>query len=520
MSDRAPVIAIGMDAAEVEVVEELLAQGRMPHLATLRATGCWGRIESQPPDFLSMVWPSFYSSQPLGEHGWYFNKLWRPERQRVEYVNPSWLPNRIFWEGLQPCRRVALLDLPFAARVPEGLNGLYLNGWQSHDDFGAQEFPPGYRATLESYNGKSRLAPELFGQQTASTLVSQRSEVVEANRQFGSICADVVRQEPWDLFLAVFGAVHRGTHYLWDLSQITLDGVDADTLKTLRGARDDCYTSWDSALGDILEVAPRSARLMVFALHGMEANHGWHDRLQAMVERIHTGGHASPAPKKGANYRLKTALPWKVIRQVTRRIPHAWNKAMVPLWSRRMHDWSKTRYFTLPMDVNGYIRLNVVGREREGIVHPSEVEAVCNEIQDGLLGFRDIESGEPVVKAVRRVDEAIGAATPARRVLPDLVVLWRARRSSQESCGVVSDRYGEVRWPRGAAFLSGRSGNHTSHGWFVATGPGIGPGTCENVHDTIDLMPTLFEWMGEPLPDFFRGHPIPALTGGLAPADR
>ena len=59
-------------------------------------------------------------------------------------------------------------------------------------------------------------------------------------------------------------------------------------------------------------------------------------------------------------------LPWTLVRQVTRRIPHAWNKALVPLWSRRMFDWTQTKFFTLPMDYNGYIRLNVKGRELEG----------------------------------------------------------------------------------------------------------------------------------------------------------
>jgi predicted AlkP superfamily phosphohydrolase/phosphomutase len=202
MSRRPPVILIGLDATEIDLIDELVAAGRMPTMAALRRRGRHGRLQTQPTTFLSMVWPSFYASQPLGHHGWYFNKLWRAEHQRLEYVSPAWLPNRIFWEGLTPSHRVALLDLPFAARPPKGLNGVYINGWQCHDDFGRQEFPLGFRAELERRHGKARLSAEVFGKQTAQTLLAQRREVLESTQQFGDICVDLLRRERWDLFLA------------------------------------------------------------------------------------------------------------------------------------------------------------------------------------------------------------------------------------------------------------------------------------------------------------------------------
>ena len=62
------------------------------------------------------------------------------------------------------------------------------------------------------------------------------------------------------------------------------------------------------------------------------------------------------------------------MRQVTRRIPTAWNQALLPLWSRRMHDWPNTKYFALPMDYNGYVRLNLKGREQQGCVDPGDAD--------------------------------------------------------------------------------------------------------------------------------------------------
>lgn len=509
---RPPVVMIGLDASEIDVIDRLVEEGRMPTLARLRAEGSAGRLRAQPSVFLSMVWPTFYSAQPMGHHAWYYNKLWRADRQRLEYVSPEWLPIRNFVTDLPSDLRVAVLDLPFAAAAPVGLNGLYLNGWQCHDDFGKQEWPVGIRGQLEKTHGEARLEAEVFGPQTHRTLEELRSMAMASDAQFGDLCRGVLAGEPWDLFLAVFGSTHRASHYLWDLSQIDLNGAPPGANETLAGALDDCYASADAALGHVLEAAAPDARVLVFALHGMGPNRGWFEYLPALVDRIHRGGANPAAPKRGLLYRVKKALPWTLVRQVTRRIPHAWNKALVPLWSKRMYDWGSTRYFALPTDHNGYIRINLAGREKDGIVAKGDLPRVYDEIRRGLMSFRDLETGEPIVSEVVCTDDVVSPDAPRRAGLPDMVVRWTDRLSTAEVEGVVSDRYGEIRWDKGTRFPSGRSGNHTHHGWYVARGPGLEPGLSDETGDIADLIPTAFRWLGLPMPEDFVGRPLQSLA--------
>jgi predicted AlkP superfamily phosphohydrolase/phosphomutase len=315
-----------------------------------------------------------------------------------------------------------------------------------------------------------------------------------------------------DLFLAVFGLVHRGTHYLWDLSQIDSQELDQTTRAALEGSRDDCYASADQALGRVLDAAPPDARVIVFALHGMGPNDGWYEFLPRILERVHRGGGGAPA-KPGLLYRLRQALPWTLVRQVTRHIPSAWNQALVALWSRRMHDWPNTKYFALPMDYNGYVRLNLKGREQQGCVDPGDADRVIAEVDAALQSFRDIDTGKPVIRGTIKVDELIPPTAARRRFLPDLVVLWDPPGPVWASSGVVSEQFGEIRWPKGRKLASGRSGNHTPHGWFVAKGPGIPPGLSARTYDTADLMPTVFQWLGAPRPSHFAGRPIEELLG-------
>lgn len=510
-STRHPVVMIGLDAAEIDVIESLIAEGRLPNLARLRDRGWSGTLRANPAAFLSMVWPTFYSAQPMGHHAWYYNKVWRPERSQLEYVSPKWLPIRNFVQDLPSELRVAILDVPFAADAPVGLNGVYLNGWQCHDDFGKQEFPAGLRAEMERRHGKPRLEPEVFGPQSTRTLRELRAMVCDSGAQFGEVCRDVLGRERWDLFLAVFGSTHRGSHYLWDLSQVDLDDADPKTRQVLEGALADCFESADAALGRILEPLGNDVRVLVFALHGMGPNRGWFEFLPKLLDQIHRGGGAAE-PKKGLLFRLKKALPWTLVRQVTRRIPHSWNKALVPLWSRRMYDWGSTRYWALPTDHNGYIRINLRGRDGRGIVSPDDLPRVYDEIRTGLLSFRDLTTGRPIVSDVILTDAVVGTDAPRRNQLPDMVVLWRDEVSVAEVEGVVSDRYGEIRWGKGGRFPSGRSGNHTDHGWFVAAGPGVVRGSSEDVYDIADLIPTAFRWLEIPLPPDYVGRPIPVLS--------
>jgi predicted AlkP superfamily phosphohydrolase/phosphomutase len=334
--------------------------------------------------------------------------------------------------------------------------------------------------------------------------------------QFGRISTSILDGGDWDLFLTVFGGAHRGGHYLWNLSQIERNSLAPETLRALESSREEIYQACDRELGRLLAAAPGNARILAFALHGMGPNPGWADYFFRMVAQIQGAGSGERA-RPGLTYRLKKALPWKLVRQVTTRLPASLNQALVPLWSRRMCDWRRTRYFPVPLDINGYLRINLKGREPFGIVEPgAEYDELCSELAAAFLSFKDIDTGAPVVAAVDKVADMAAAGSACRPLLPDLVVRW-APGSALESRGIRSDRYGELCWERGARLASGRAGNHLNHGWYVAAGEGIAPGACDRTHDIVDLLPTVFHWLGAKLPDEFEGSPIPELAGG-APA--
>jgi len=216
-------------------------------------------------------------------------------------------------------------------------------------------------------------------------------------------------------------------------------------------------------------------------------------------------GTAAQSPKKGALYRLKQMLPWPLVREITSRLPHTVQSRLVKLWSKGMFDWSTTRAFPVPMDHAGYIRVNLRGREPEGIVAPGEeYDALCAELARGFLSFRDLETGAPIARCVYRQHELAPADASARDRLPDLVVEW-GEVSPIRSRGIGSERHGELRWSPEGRLPSGRAGNHRNQGWFVAAGEGIGRGRLEG-HTILDLVPTVCAWLDADLGDRLQGR--------------
>jgi predicted AlkP superfamily phosphohydrolase/phosphomutase len=130
-------------------------------------------------------------------------------------------------------------------------------------------------------------------------------------------------------------------------------------------------------------------------------------------------------------------------------------------------DWTRTRAIAVPGENKGYVRFNLKGRERDGIIDVSEVESLERRVIEGLMTFRDAD-GSPAIVRVAPMRELTGGASYNPR-LPDLVVFWGDTAASALH-SVQSPRYGTIA-RRGVG--SGRSGNHTDDAWMIVKPGGM-----------------------------------------------
>ncbi len=351
------------------------------------------------------------------------------------------------------------------------------------------------------------MLPEVYRLQSADTLLQLRDRMIAVTEQSVDISESLMLREPWDLFVVVLGAAHRAGHYLWDLSQIDTAGLSPQVLQALNNALVDIYRHCDQAVARLMKSAPQNAKILVFAVHGMGSHPGWSEyvpEILSVIQRKHEG---SPA-KEGLLYKLRRHLPWRVVNAISEHMPQEFLHWLVSVYSTKMFNWKSTRYFPLPSPLYGCLRINLKGREPEGIVEPGEeYDEICTLLAQAFMSFRDIETGKPIVERVYGVDDLSPEDAPRRERLPDLFITW-ADIPAKDCKGIRSEEYGDITWSSGGKLPSGRSGNHVDKGWFVAAGDGIPAGIRADGYRTVDLVSTIFEWLGAEWPKNLQGTPI------------
>jgi predicted AlkP superfamily phosphohydrolase/phosphomutase len=485
------LLLIGLDAADIELVRRWMSDETLPHLAELKRAGTWGRLSTSAKYLTGSPWPTFYTGQPPSEHGIYHDFQWRHER--MEFAAPSidWLPVRPFWRCLDPDVFVLAHDVPMTPGT-EPFPGVEVTGWGSHDKLVAACTHPAYLLKqIHQRFGKSPIAAEEYGTASLASLRRLHAQLLELTRRSAQLAAWLL-QLPWHLAIVAFGALHRGGHRFWDRTSVEGE-VPTELGGWYDGVLRELYMAADRAVGDLVAAAPDAA-VFVFSLHGMMVNTARVDLMDDMLGRILYGPEAS-RPRRSLVRRAGEAIPLPLRRALTQRVPSRFKNRLMTRWTTGRTDWNRTRAFTLRADLNGYVRFNLQGREPRGIVGPSQLEALSDDIRSGLFSFSDAMSGESLIEEVDRVTDVFAGGDRIDR-LPDLIVRWK-ETSGAPHLAVESARFGRVARATPGRIPNGRSGNHRPTGFLIARGPGIGAGErLQPDADILDLAPTVVHRMG------------------------
>jgi choline dehydrogenase-like flavoprotein/predicted AlkP superfamily phosphohydrolase/phosphomutase len=482
---------LGFDAAEHSLVSAMIRRGKLPVLAGLMQRGCTGLLNSPASLYPGAVWPSFYTGRKLPWHGIYHGKQWNANRMCCMVPNNLAGGARPFWEllngtGIRSC----IMDMPLLLGKARPIDGSFISGWATHDPMSAGSAPSSLWREIEREVGSPQMPVENFGPQTVATMQPLCAELLRATEQAQRVMKSLLRRDAWDFACMIFGTAHRAGHYLWDLSELQdPERLEPAQREELESALERVYESVDHSLGEVLADIGSDVVVIIFAAHGMGPNPGWSDFLPAMLDARRAALSQSVA-RKGLLYSLRQRYATNLLRPLVRAMPPAITAALLPLWSARMFDWKRTPFFPIPMDLSGYVRVNLKGRERDGIVEPGgPYEQICSELEAFFGSLRDSATDAPIVAQTLRAYATTSPDAPHRDGLPDLIVQW-GDLPTRGITAVKADGLPGFDYRVPQRLPSGRSGNHRSLGWFVAAGPGVPAGTRLPVQDILDLAPT------------------------------
>lgn len=530
---RPRVLAIGLDGLEVTFAERLMATGEMLALAALRKRSARFLLDHGSAQRTGLAWEHVASGlSPEDGRRW----------AAVEFdptTYAAWQEGARFtpwWAGLD--LRAVVFDTPYVdLRRTRNTRGIV--GWGAHDPGTILAGrPPELLAEFERRFGRYPASRWTYGTPWPSpthtrVMGTALTHALDVRTRAARWLA-TERLSDWDLLIAVAGEAHGSVEGLWH-------GVDAShplhghpSAEAAGRALIDVYRALDRMVGELVHAAGDAA-IVAFNLGGMGPNHSDVQSMVLLPELLyrHAFGHSLltvPSAWAASPSRLpildeddsweassaawvpmpapEPASPsYGALRSLVRRLPTPvkgalagvraavaeWRSFGAPtargdlLWqpAQRYRDfWPRMPAFALPSFYDGRIRINLRGRERDGIVDPSRYADTCRALETLLRECRNPLTGEPAVDVIECPWTRDPLALKGSE--SDLLVVWRGVAAALEH-----PRLGLI----GPVALR-RTGGHTGpHGMAYLVAPGLAPGD-RGVRSAFDVAPTMLQLLG------------------------
>jgi predicted AlkP superfamily phosphohydrolase/phosphomutase len=489
------VLFIGLDAASRDLVLDWCEQGLLPNLRSLQQQGSWGLTVNAPAVYTGSLWPSVWSGTGPGSHGCYYNEQLQPGTYKVaEFLGDS-VKREPFWNVLSRAgHRIGLFDVP-KAPVSHGLNGIHVVDWGTHDaDFSACSWPPQLIDEIHARHGTPPFRRCDWMIEHPGGERELRGHLLRSIEMKVAITEDLLRREPWDLFMVTFGESHCVGHQLWHLHDASHPKHNPALAKELGDPVREVYLALDRAVGRLLEYAGPQTTVVLLCSHGMSAHYDATYLLDEILRRL--DGRSTPV--------ARSVLDWA--RRNWKKLPLSFTERFTPFARavNRLPDSADRRHrpsFVVPTNANSAgIRLNLAGREPAGILQPGqEAEEYVVQLIADLHELVEPASGRPLVKEVLHSADVFPGEHAS--LLPDLFVRWHRDTpitgASSPKIGTIVEEDTSTR----------RTGDHRAGGLFLLRGPDIDAGVQLTPAADEDFAPSIAALLGIELPDV-DGRPL------------
>lgn len=506
------VLLIGLDSADAELIESWAEAGFLPTFARLRREGMWGRIGTSAEVMHVSAWPTLYTGTTPGHHGLYHAYQIREGSQLIHRTDPANCGQPPFWKYLDAAgRRCIIFDAFMDYRLP-GFRGMQILDYGTWTWFGEPgSTPPGMLGDIRRRFGPYPAPEHSNCLQVPEDTRGFADQLISGARLKSRIARALIAEQDWDFLFLTFGEPHGAGHYLWHVGDpdYPTHPVAANGVNLVR----DVYAGVDAAIGEIIDTLDDRTTVMLTSGDGMGPNYSGCHLMPEMLHRMGHfyagnvgGGAQSTAPKRGLLASLRQAVPFGLRQWVTRCLPRSVRYRMSMKWVNSGIDWSRSRLFCIPNSNEGYFRVNLRGREPQGIVTPgAECQELLGELCEELARLRNPANDRPAADRIFRMDQVY---TGGRRGdLPDAVINWNlaARVTDQ----VESPAAGLIRGKAGHAVSPFYNGNHRATAFVLARGPAVREGRSLEAGHILDIAPTILAMLGVDAPVQFEGRAWP-----------
>ena len=484
------VLVLGLDGADKTLLLRWANDGTLPTIGSLMETGAWCTVENPPGLFAGSVWPSFFTGVSPARHGKYCSNQIETgtyDDHRVHGFDPCF---HTIWDVLSnDGKTVAIIDAP-KSEVSRDLNGIQVVDWGTEDfDIELRSCPPELAREIRRKYGQNTIVESDIDNTDARSLQRLRDELLSRLRKKSALSAEIFAQSRWDFFFTLFTEVHTAGHVCWHLHDVDHPRFDEALFGSVGDIVRDVYVATDSVLRGFIEQAGADTNIFVYSVNGMGANYtGIHLLDDILLARDHM-------QLSGGRHALARTANW-----IDRRIPgpiyersYSLQRSIRRALSLPVRDRQFRSAFQVPTNaVIGGVRLNLIGREPDGIIEERDYDAFCQRLSGILAGLVNVDTGNSAICRVIQTRQVF--AGKHIMDLPDILVEWA---QDAPISSVYSSETGLV----SKELSTHRTGDHRSDGVLFAIGPQQRRGAIAESISIYDLAPTISSLLGCDFPD-------------------
>ncbi len=501
------VFVIGIDGGTFEIIKSYL--NKLPNFSKIIKEGANGFLKSTIPPLSPAAWTSIVTGTNPGKHGIFdfFAESSNGYELKLSYLKKR--NSKAIWHSLNEYgKKTVIVNFPFTY-PPEKVNGLMISGLGSPGMKSQFTYPvslkPELIANIQDY--RIDVDVEEFYSNQVLNFVNDIYNITEARKR---AVLYLMEKKEWDFFMVVFVGSDRLQHFLWDTNL---------TIKTTKGklkynAIVRYYQLIDAILGEILQKLDENTIVMIVSDHGFKQVkrdfyiNNWLKKIELLDlknrKSLATWLIKCGITTESTNTALMKYAHSKVYKILNKLIP----KRLVSFFAlslsniRKYCDWQKTKAFSYSLTGQS-IRVNLKGREKNGIVEPEEYDDLRDFIASEISKLTDPETGARIVSRIYNREEIYNG--PYTKDAPDL--LFQLNDGYAMFGGFGNDIFSTMK-----DRTKNSKGNSDGHIWkaahdvngiFMAFGKDIRPIQMEA--NVLDIAPTILHIMDVPIPHMMDG---------------
>ncbi|MFW6104573.1 MAG: alkaline phosphatase family protein [Candidatus Bipolaricaulota bacterium] len=498
------IFLFGIDGASPDLINKWIDEGELKNLAKIKSQGLSGKLESTFPPLTGPAWSSFQTGVNPGKHGVY-NWLDLSSSYKGKLINRNSIKTKTIWNQISSNGgRIGLVSVP-VTYPPEKVNGVIIPGFLTPSSAPDSTYPNNLSSELYERvpDFKYTLEPLVMSDNPKHWVSGLKKAVRDRGSAARYLYKNYFNETSKEVFMTHFIETDRVQHFLWN------DGTDD------YDPRLEVFKQVDVEIGKTINLAPDDSVFIVLSDHGFGSFkytfnvNNWlkSENYLTLSQTIKTKTKQGISKLGFTEQNMRSF--GEILYGLAKRLKLLENPTMGLSTSDALNsiflslndiNWKGTIAYSRS-DI-GNIRLNLSGREKEGVVREDNYHNVRKEIMRRLSGLKVTGTNKNAVDWVKPKEEIYSG--PFLGNAPD--ILFNSLEGKNCHGSIVG--YGARMFFHSSIFSKkfNPGGHHRRDGILMACGKGIGQ--AERDASLLDLAPTILNLNSFEIPKQMDGKVI------------